>query len=295
MIFLLLSILSSTSVFIVFKLIGRYKVNTFSAIIVNYLTACLAGFFLSGSSPFTSQVVQSDWILLSLVLGIIFISMFRLIGFSVQKAGVTTTTIAAKMSVIIPILFSIIIEENDRLTLIKSIGILLALIAVFLTSYQSEKAEGKLGIALLPILIFFGIGFLDSLVKYAQFKYVTEESNPLFSGTTFLVAGLTGVLLLPFNRNSAKDLALPKSWLLGIFLGLANFGSMYFLISALNHTDSLTGNKVDSSVLFGINNIGIVALGVLIGFLFFKERPSKLNWTGIALSIFVIVVLTLYR
>jgi len=295
MVFLLLSILSSTSVFIVFKLIGRYKVNTFSAIIVNYITACSAGFFLSQSLPFSKEVVQSDWFLLSLFLGVIFITMFRLIGLSVQKAGVTTTTVAAKMSVIIPILFSILIEANDNLTIIKSFGIALALIAVFLTSYRSEKIKTELSITLLPLIIFVGIGILDSLIKYAQFRYISEESNSLFSGTTFLAAGLTGVFLLLFNHEAAKDLLKLKSWILGILLGLANFGSMVFMISALNHIDISTGKQVESSVLFGINNIGIVTLGVLIGFLFFKERPSKINWTGIALSLVAIAVLTFNR
>ncbi len=295
MVFLLLSILSSTAVFIVFKLIGRYKVNTFSAIIVNYITACSAGFFLSHSSPFTSQVVQSNWILLSLILGVIFITMFRLIGLSVQKAGVTSTTIASKMSVIIPILFSIFIEANDNLTAFKSVGILLALVAVFFASYRSEKRDAKLefGITLLPLIIFVGVGILDSLIKYAQFKYVSEETNLLFSGTTFLAAGLTGLLLLPFNRQAAKDLIKVKSWLLGILLGLVNFGSTIFMISALNFVDSTTGKKIESSVLFGINNIGIVTLGVLVGFLFFKERPTKLNWIGISLSFVAIFFLTL--
>lgn len=295
MVFLLLSILSSTSVFIVFKLIGRFKVNTFSAIIVNYITACSAGFFLSNSFPFSSEVIHSEWILLSLILGVIFITMFRLIGLSVQRSGVTTTTVAAKMSVIIPILFSISIEVNDKLTPIKSVGILLALIAVFLTSYRANKPGSKGLTFALPILIFIGIGILDSLIKYAQFRYISEASNSLFSGTTFCAAGITGLLLLPVNRDAAKELTKIKSWFLGILLGLTNFGSMYFMISALNHIDASSGQQYESSILFGINNIGIVALGVLIGFTFFKERPTKLNWVGIILSLFAIAVLTINR
>jgi drug/metabolite transporter (DMT)-like permease len=292
MVFLLLSILSSTSVFIVFKLISRNKVNTFSAIIVNYITACSAGFFLSHNCPFTGEILESDWLPLSMILGVIFITMFRLIGQSVQKAGVTTTTVAAKMSVIIPILFTVAIEANDTLTFIKLIGIILALIAVFFTSYKPEKVRGELAITMLPLIIFLGIGILDSMVKFAQFRYVSDEINPIFSGITFLIAGLTGIILLIFNRNAASEMKRIKTWIFGFLLGLANFGSMYFFINALNHVDISTGKQVQGSVIFGINNIGIVTLGVIIGFLFFKERPSKLNWSGIALSVLAIVVLT---
>ena len=41
---------------------------------------------------------------------------------------------------------------------------------------------------------------------------------------------------------------------------------------------------MDSSVIFGVNNIGIVALSVLIGLWFFKEKLLFLNWLGILLS-----------
>jgi drug/metabolite transporter (DMT)-like permease len=218
--------------------------------------------------------------------------MFRLIGKSVEKAGMSTTTVAAKMSVIIPILFTIAIETNDILTPLKITGIILALIAVFLTSYKPEKGKIEISTTLLPLLIFFGIGVLDSMIKYAQFRYISNDINPLFSGTTFCIAGLIGISLLLFNRNAAKDMGHAKTWILGILLGLVNFGSMYFFIGALNHINVESGEQVQGSVVFGINNIGIVALGVLIGYLFFKERPTKLNWSGIALSMLAIVVLT---
>lgn len=292
MVFLLLSILSSTTIFIVFKLIGRYKVNTFSAIIVNYIIACSAGFFLSHSNPFTSEILKSDWLPLSLFLGVLFITMFRLIGQSVLKVGVSTTSVATKMSVIIPILFTVAIEANDTLTPMKICGIALALVAVFLTSYKPENGHIQLSTTLLPIGIFIGIGILDSLVKYAQFRYVSNDINPIFSGVTFCIAGLTGILLLPFNRNAASEFKRVKTWIFGIFLGLANFGSMYFFIAALNHVDIITGNQVQGSIIFGINNIGIVTLGVIFGYLLFNERPTKLNWSGIALSLLAIVVLT---
>lgn len=292
MVFLLLSILSSTSVFIVFRLIGRYKVNTFSTIIVNYIVACSAGFFLSHKNPFTIEIFKYDWLLLSLFLGILFITMFRLIGQSVLKVGVSTTTVAAKMSVIIPILFTIAIEPNESLSSIKIFGIVLALGAVFFASYKPEKGKIQPSTVLLPLMIFVGIGILDSLVKYAQYRYVSNDINPIFSGVTFCIAGLTGLLLLPFNREAAKDFRKIKTWILGIFLGLVNFGSMYFFIGALNHIDISSGKQTQGSVIFGVNNIGIVMLGVIIGYLFFKERPTKLNWLGITISLLAIVVLT---
>jgi len=176
--------------------------------------------------------------------------MFRLIGQSVLKVGVSTTSVATKMSVIIPILFTVAIEANDTLNPIKIFGIVLALIAVFLISYKPDKGHIQLSTTLLPILIFVGIGVLDSLVKYAQFRYVSNDLNPIFSGVTFGIAGLTGILLLPFNRNAAKEFIRIKTWIFGTILGLSNFGSMYFFIGALNHIDISTGKQTQGSVIF---------------------------------------------
>ncbi len=76
----------------------------------------------------------------------------------------------------------------------------------------------------------------------------------------------------------------------GACLGLVNFGSIYFLVKALDHHDPVKG-IIDSSVIFGINNIGIVSLSVLLGILLFREKLSKVNAAGMALCITAIIIL----
>jgi uncharacterized membrane protein len=49
----------------------------------------------------------------------------------------------------------------------------------------------------------------------------------------------------------------------------------------------------ESSTLFTINNVGIVAFSTLIGLLIFKETISKKNWIGIGVAIISIVLVTL--
>ena len=293
MIFLALSILSSTLILVAFKLIGRYKVHTFSAIIVTYLTACLAGFFLRSSNPFTISFFSEKWFPIAILIGIMFIIMFYVIGKSTQNAGVAVTTVAVKMSVIAPIAFSIYYDANDSLTPIKLAGIILAVISVFLTVYKKNDKKLDLKKILLPAFLFIGMGIVDSFVKFAQSTYISSELTPTFSSLTFSVSLLVGILILPFNRSAAKSLISVKSWILGALLGLFNFGSMYFLILALNHVDISTGQQAMGSVIFGINNIGIVGFSVLIGFSFFNERPTRINWAGIILSLFAIFILSL--
>lgn len=292
MIYLLLCILSSSAVLVTFKFAERLKVNTFSAILVNYIAACFAGFFLADGNLKLLLSLNFGTIIFMLALGALFIVMFRLLGMSTQRAGVAVTSVAAKMSVILPILLSVWIDANDKLNTIKIVGIFLALISVLLTTYKKDRlVKGGAGIYL-PLLIFLGIGVIDASTKYAQVTFVTNEMNPIFNAVIFGIAGLIGFLSLPLNKVAAADLKNSKTWILGTALGLVNFGSMYFMIAALNHIDIATGLQMQGSIIFGINNIGVVLFSVLFGLILFRERPTRTNWVGIALSVISIIVLS---
>jgi len=291
MYFLLLSIVSSSLIIVVFKLIGRYRANTLSAIIINYPVACIAGFFLANSSPISELTESYLWFYIAAFLGVLFIGMFWLIGTSTIKAGISITTVAAKMSVIIPITYSIWIDPNDSLSIIKLSGILLAIAAVLMAVYKKGNGAQSKQALILPLSIFVGLGIMDSIVKYSQLNFLTSSLTPIFTASSFGFAFVVGLLILPFNHSAAKDMLKLKSWIIGIPLGLLNFGSMYFLIRALAHINIESNSTTVSSIIFGINNISIVALSVLIGFTIFKERPTKLNWVGICLSGVAIIIL----
>ena len=78
-----------------------------------------------------------------------------------------------------------------------------------------------------------------------------------------------------------------KSIPLGATLGIINYASIYFLLKALRI------NGLESSSLFTINNVAIVAVSTLIGLLIFKEKISNKNWIGICLALISIVLVTL--
>ena len=48
---------------------------------------------------------------------------------------------------------------------------------------------------------------------------------------------------------------------------------------------------MDSSLVFPILNIGVVVLSALIGWGYYKEHLSKLNWLGVTLAITSIYIL----
>lgn len=292
MIFLLLCILFSAAVLVTFKFAERLNVNSFSAILINYTTACILGLFMAGGNIKPLLNLSTGNVIFMLMLGTLCIVVFRLLALSIQRTGVAITTVASKMSVIIPILFSIYIDQNDSLNNVKIIGIALALVAVLLSIYKKENSTASKGFYL-PLLIFIGIGLVDSSIKYAQVTFVTNEMNSIFNSSIFAVSGIVGFALLPFNKAAIPDLKRQKTWIIGIILGVVNFSSMYFMIATLNHVNPNTGMPLQGSIIFGINNISVVLINVFIGLMLFKEHPTRTNWVGILLAIIAIVILAL--
>lgn len=291
MIYLLLCILSSTGIFLIFRLIEKKDVKTFPVIVINYLIAASTGFAINGST--TSGKTWDfplPFYLLALIIGTLFIIMFFIVARSSQKAGMAVTTIAGKMSVIFPIVFSILYDPGDAINPLKAAGIMAALPGVLLTIYKKKDRLSDLSLLYLPLVLFTGMGLVDSLVKLAQFKYVSDSSLSLFTALLFGISATIGLLISITKAERFRSLFNFKVLGWGILLGLVNFGSIFFLVRALNHLDPLRG-AIDSSVVFGINNIGILSLSVLLGVLLFKERLSRLNMAGIAFCIAATILL----
>ena len=284
MIYLLLSILSSSVIFITFKVTERFKTNLIKLITVNYLVAAILGFSFNRHPISILNVFTSEWLPYALLIGFSFILMFFLIGYSTRISGVAVTSIAGKLSMVIPILFSIL-YFSEKSTILKISGLILATIAVFLTSYRPIDKAKNIKLIVIPIAIFLGSGITDSIVKYAQTYHVPNSLSLLFPAVVFLTALLLGLIFILIKPKSiSKNISIAEL-IGGTILGIANFGSLYFFILALNNS------KLDSSVVFGLNNICIVLFSILIGMAIFKEKFSKVNFAGVLMAIIAILIL----
>lgn len=185
---------------------------------------------------------------------------------------------------VIPILFSML-YFSEKNSFLKTTGLILATSAVLLSSYKPLDKKKNLVLVLLPILIFLGSGTTDSVLKYAQTHFVTNSMSLLFAAMVFLFALLIGLIFIIFRPKSISNTITIPELIGGSVLGIANFGSLYFLILALNNS------KLDSSIVFGLNNSCIVLFSILIGYLIFREKISKINLTGIILAFIAIMIL----
>ena len=97
----------------------------------------------------------------------------------------------------------------------------------------------------------------------------------------FAGAFITGFILFGFQ----KEMYQWKNLLGGIVLGVPNYGSLYFLLQALKHSNFAP------SILFPINNLGIVALSAIVGLVIFKEHFTKRKIIGFVLAIISIATI----
>lgn len=277
MIYLLFCIFSSSMIYVIFKIAKRYNTELSTLITYNYLSATILGLILF--RPFNSVSFENTigWLPFGIILGVLFILIFYLIGTSSQKAGITITTLANKLSLVFPVLFSIIFF-SEQVSAIKYVGIATATIAVLLTVYKKDVKKTNRIYLILPVLIFFGSGLVDSIVKFVQAVKISDQETPLYTITVFLVAFICGSFVTLIGKNKRYTLHYPTI-LFGALLGLANFGSLYFIIRALNNS------RLDSSLVFALNNMSVVAFTAIIGTLIFKEKMNKINFAGILLAI----------
>ncbi|MEC7783756.1 MAG: DMT family transporter [Bacteroidota bacterium] len=290
MIYLLLSIASSSIIFLVFKLYDTFKVNTFQAIVVNYLIATTCGIMAYGKSIDLTIIPSYDWFPGTLFLGVLFIVIFNLMAITTQRNGLSVVSVATKMSVVLPILFGLIYYKESSGAL-KILGIVLALIAVYLVSLKnsSEISKVKNNGLLLPILVFLGSGIIDTSIKFLEDSFVAEQDVPLFSAMIFLTAFVLGIAVLFYQIIKNKQPLAFKNLVGGIALGIPNYYSIYFLVQALRHP------TLESSTVFTLNNVGIVMVATLIGILFFNEKLSTKNWIGIAIAVASIILIAVVK
>ena len=288
MIFLALSIIASTLIFVIFRLFASYNINTLQAIVVNYFVACICGVIGYQNSIELSAIPQYNWFYYTLALGALFIIVFNLMAITTQHNGLSVVSVATKMALVIPIAFGLWYYK-EPLGTSKAAGIVLALIAVYLVAVKKDSSIilQKKNLVF-PVLVFLGSGLIDTSLNFLQNDFITDKSLiPLFSSTIFLTAGVIGIMVLVAQKIKGVLVLEFKNIIAGIVLGIPNYFSIYFLVKALR------SDLFDSSGIFTINNVGIVIISTLLGIVFFKEQLSIKNWIGITLAVISIALVSL--
>ena len=305
MIYLLASIVLSVLLLLNFRLFLRFHVNTVQAISLNYLVCFATGYaFLPTGVVFSLDLGQT-WTWVALGIGVAFVVTFLLSGESTQRNGITATSLANNLSLVIPVCVSLFVLGGGGRVFDgwNYLGLALAVVAVGLSTYkksapdeaQMAKTSGLL--ALLPVAVFLMYGFTNTMINVMNVRYIaTGESTPSEStpGASPVVVTLTmvvgaivaGTLLFAYRLIRGIDKFEKQNLIGAITLGVPNFLSFYTLVLALS---AFKGN---GAFVYPLYNIGVILLSAAAAALFFNEKLSTINKIGLALAIFAIMMIS---
>lgn len=287
MIYLILSILCSASLILILRLFDNWKIKTSHGIVFNYLVCCVFGLFFVDKFPTPTEYFSWNGWYLCILLGALFYVVFNTTGKATTILGVATTSLLFKISFVLTVVVAIFFL-GDVVTWNKIVGIICAMLAVFLITYSNDTTSkiekgNKSTIIFMSLFVFIGSGLCDVGFNLVRIFFIPIHLEHIATISIFLGAFLTSAIL---NIND-KSLFQWKNVAGGLLLGIPNYGSLYFWIQALKIL-KLKWNW-DSTTLFPINNIGVVCLSMLVGFLIFKEQFSLRKIVGFALAIISII------
>jgi drug/metabolite transporter (DMT)-like permease len=286
----IIGVLLSAGLFLIFRTFHQFKINTFQAIVCNYWTCVLTALLYIGNLD-TLKLISWDlpWVKVPFLLGFLFIGTFYLMGFVAQNVSVSASSVAAKISLIIPVLFNLMLFENQKkFDFINYLGLILVFVAIFFTSSKDEteaRRQSSWKNLFWIFLIFLMSGAIDTSINWVSSVSATDTtSQAIFSMLIFAVAGVIGLFILLQKVIFRKEKIQLKNLVAGAILGVVNYFSVIFMIKSLQI--EFAGN---GALFFPIFNIAVILISTLFAVLFFKEKLNLRNKIGILLAILAII------
>ncbi|AIZ65122.1 hypothetical protein PK28_08885 [Hymenobacter sp. DG25B] len=296
MLALLIYVLFSSAIVFTFKYFGQFRIPTFQALVVNYLTCTLVGWLMSGSPSLAPLKTGGAWLVAAVVLGALFIATFYLVALTTQRVSVSAAAVATKMSLVIPVAFNLVVlrQAQRPYTALNYVGMVLAVVAIILTVWKpvpapagSRGAQAARSAWLLPVLAFLASGSGDTLLNYASSRLLPMPAHQaLFPILLFGTAAVVGLFVLAGRLFAHVETMQWRSLPAGIVLGILNFYSVYFLIRALG----AFGN--DGAFVYPLANIGTILLGALGGYVLFRERLGRTGQLGLMAALVALLLLS---
>ena len=287
MVYLLLAILGSGVIPVIFRAFDGWRVNLFWAIPVNYITCVLIG-NLFAEQPFNAISLSSQpWIWLAALQGLLLAVNFYLLAHTAQRSGVAIAALASRLSVAIPSFLAFLLY-GDSLTPVKIAGLVAALLALYLcTAPDKGGGVGSRLFHLLPILVFATFGCYFTILKYLQTYYLDPSNYHSYVMLGFMFACVSSIAIGLAKRVFSKADFRGVHVVAGIGLGGINYVAVYALLRML----ALEGWQ--SSQLYPIYSVGVVAVSTLLAIILFSERLSKMRAVGLFVGLASVALLNL--
>jgi drug/metabolite transporter (DMT)-like permease len=299
--YFILWVLTTTALFVIFRLYRKFEVDTLQAISINYTVCVLTGSLIEGQVPIPPISPENiPWLSMCLVLGLIFIPTFYVTAITTQKVGVMAVSLASRMSFFVPMLFSLFVFKiaGQDFNYLSYLGVFIAIMAIILSIYKpnrtkktsdknqpSSQKTRQWSLILLPLAVFGISGGMDTILNYTNHYLLSPEHESIFSILLFAVAGITGMLLLLVKYIVWRQKVALKSIIAGIALGIPNYFSIYLILKVLNQFDN------NGAIVFPLFNVSVIGMATLSSVFFFKEKLFWYNKLGLVLAIVAIFLI----
>ena len=175
---------------------------------------------------------------------------------------------------------------------LKTLGIAIGILSIiFLSYHKSEKSANSAPVIpkkywFLPLSVFLGSCIIDSTLFLMEAEKIAPSGDISFVIHLFFFAFVAGLVLLILQLVKGNRLRLEKKDIIaGICLGIPNFFSIYLLMEVI-------ASGWDASVVFPINNVGILSCSAIMGFIIFRERITQSKIVGLIMAIIAIVLIS---
>lgn len=290
---LLLASVFTAGLFICFRLFGRFNIPVFQAIVVNYYTCVATGLLVSdGVFSHPADFIHTPYLYFAMGLGVLFVSTFYLMGYTAKYVSMTLSSVANKMSMVIPMIAAVWIAgiPTSPLDPLQWAGLVLSLISIVLSSFSQQgsisgtESKPSWKLALLPPVVFVMSGLVDTGINLGNYLYLKEGDKNGFIVSVFFFAGTSGLIASVIGRLKWSL----KIFLGGVLLGLVNYCSLILLLRALDDFHN------DAVFVFPALNILTILIAGAFSVYAFGERLGRNKRWALILS-FVAIFLLSYK
>ena len=318
MIALFLAVCCTVAIGMIFKHAGRQGMDRTALLTVNYAAAVsVAGMLMAvgGRSAQAGLTFDPGLAVLAVVTGALLIFGFFILSVATDEAGMALAIGVMRVAVVIPFVASWLVW-NEVPTPAQGVGLVLAGAAFFMIAWRQraqpapapeltaapasvpgtagaappvpeppETPSANLRVLGILAVLFVSGGAVDVSMKAFEEGFGATNSRVLFLLLAFGVAFLIGLVVVLWNGWRKGDWPAPTTIRWGIGLGVINYGSLEFILRAIE--------QLPGTFVFPVNNIAIVILAALVGVYWWGEHLSRINRMGIGVAAVALLLLNL--
>lgn len=280
MIYLLLSILCSSTMSIVMRLSeGRVKYKS-GMLAANYLACILMSIcFIGPSRLFAAAEGMGTALGMGMFNGVLFVAAMLSSQYAISRIGVVLPSVFSRTgALLVPMAVSILLFGESPSSA-QIAGAALAVTAILLMNLRGGEGAGSTSpLLLLVLLLTEGSASAMTKVYQSTGEVALSDHFLLFTYASAFVL----CLILTFLRRERPAL---RELFCGMMIGVPNFLAAKFVLGALGSLQAI--------IVYPCRSAGSIALITLSGVLLFRERLNRRQIIALPIILAALVLLNL--